>query len=420
MFNHTKLAAFLLAAGLVAAASCDKNSIHPTPDPGSQPIFFDHPANSFIVSEPGFYTFKANKGKSSEAVAAIASVEVLWESFGTYEAPSKGNIVSQAYYEDGQVYFKTPTTLKDGNAVIAAKDAGNNILWSWHIWVCSGWDPVATAQTYFNKSNGIASFGAVMDRNLGATSSIINDHKAHGLLYQWGRKDPFLGWDGHSAAGHTRAASTLAWPDPVKTDEETGTIEYAIAHPTTILYPGKTSSNVDWYYTQEHNVTDDTRWREKLDLYDPCPAGWTLPQARTQNTQGLWYNALGENWNLVFETWDPLHLGVNLGGILGNNDPIWFPFASFYSYIDGNLYRSRQVYIWSNSILKDGDILPPTITTNDVNDGGHGGLDPTPFGNDVTAYSMFVQESGQGGTEVWAATHCYRALAFPTRCVAVK
>ena len=32
-----------------------------------------------------------------------------------------------------------------------------------------------------------------MDRNLGATSAALGDVGALGLLYQWGRKDPFLG-----------------------------------------------------------------------------------------------------------------------------------------------------------------------------------------------------------------------------------
>ena len=411
-----KFPLFLLVAGLLAVASCDKT---PTPAPDPEPTVFADPANCFMVSEPGFYAFKANKGKTTEAVASIASVEVLWESFGTHETPSKGNIIPQAYYQDGMVYFKTPATLNDGNALIAAKDASNNILWSWHIWVCNGWDATATAQKYYNKSNGIASFGAVMDRNLGATSAAINDIKSHGLLYQWGRKDPFLGWDGYNAAGHTPAASTLKWPDPVHIDAETGTIEYAIAHPTTVLYPGKTSSNVDWYYTKEHNVTDNMRWNERLNLYDPCPAGWTLPEARTTNKQGLWYNALENNWNIVFEYWDPTILGVNMGTRLGDYDTIWYPQASLYNYVDGKLYRTRQVYIWSRNVSPaEDDGLP--FKFGEVGDGGSGGFDPDPYTMDVTAYAMYCGENAQKHTEAWAATHTFRALALPTRCVAVK
>lgn len=117
MTNPIKFSLFLLVAGLATVVSCDKNPI-PAPIPDPEPTVFADPANCFMVSEPGFYAFAANKGKTKEAVTPIASVEVLWESFGTHEAPSKGNIIPQAYYEDGRVYFKTPEVLNDGNAVM--------------------------------------------------------------------------------------------------------------------------------------------------------------------------------------------------------------------------------------------------------------------------------------------------------------
>lgn len=392
MSNHIKYSVLLLMAGLVAVASCDKA---PTPDPEPEAILFADPANSFIVSEPGLYTFKTFKGKTTEPVGSIASVEVLWESFGTSEEPSKGNIVSQAYYKDGQVYFKTPATLKDGNALIAAKDASNNILWSWHIWVCNGWDPTATAQKYYNKSNGIYSYGAVMDRNLGATSASVNDVKSFGLLYQWGRKDPFLGWDGTDPEGHTPAASTLRWPDPVKTDSSTGTIEYAIAHPTTILYPGQVSSNVDWYYTDVENTTDNTRWQEKKDLYDPCPAGWTLPRAFVQKDEGLWFDAL-VHYPVYIQDWDRTVHGYDFAGLLGDAASIWYPFNSFYSYIDGKLYNGENaiINIWSSDVSADPTMVDGIVFHVDINFQEH--------------------------LEVKAASYQARAEAYPTRCVAVK
>ncbi len=375
-----------LAIAMVAAVSCEKDT------PESQAKLFADPANCFMVNSPGFYTFKATKGKTHEDVGAIASVEVLWESFGTTEEPSKGNIVSQAYYKDGQVYFRTPATLKDGNALIAAKDASNNILWSWHIWVCNGWDATATAQKYFNKSNGTITYGAVMDRNLGATSTSIDDVKSFGLLYQWGRKDPFLGNDG--VTEHTPAVSTLKWPDPVMTDAEKGTIEYAIAHPTTILYPGNVSSNVDWYYTDVQNTTDNTRWNEKKDLYDPCPAGWTLPRAFVKKDEGLWFDAL-VNWPVYIPDWDKTRHGYDFAGTLGNAASIWYPFNGFYSYIDGKLYDGgNTINIWSSDVPADQQ--------------------------NVDAFVFHVRISLQEDLMVEAASYASRANAFPTRCVAIK
>ena len=133
--------------------------------------------------------------------------------------------------------FSTPEALKNGNAVIAAKDADGNILWSWHIWVCKDYDPVAKAQTYYNNA------GVMMDRNLGATSATPGNIASVGFLYQWGRKDPFLA--GHEiaypysgSATRETAASTLAWPSPVASNASAGTIGYATAHPTTFIKVG--------------------------------------------------------------------------------------------------------------------------------------------------------------------------------------
>jgi hypothetical protein len=62
-------------------------------------------------------------------------------------------------------------------------DADGVILWSWHIWLVQ--DQIGY-NTYANNA------GVLMDRNLGATSAIEYDSGTIGLLYQWGRKDPFL------------------------------------------------------------------------------------------------------------------------------------------------------------------------------------------------------------------------------------
>lgn len=60
------------------------------------------------------------------------------------------------------------------------------ILWSFHIWVTE----VKEQHLGMNvKGNSYT----VLDRNLGATSVIPGERSSIGLLYQWGRKDPFVG-----------------------------------------------------------------------------------------------------------------------------------------------------------------------------------------------------------------------------------
>ena len=223
-------------------------------------------SNCYIVSQGGSYCLPVVKGNaSSDWLYQTTESEVLWESFGTSTAPSVGDLVKYVSYKDGYIAFLTADTFKEGNAVIAAKDASGKILWSWHIWFTDQ----PQEQVYYNNA------GAMMDRNLGATSATPGDVGSLGLLYQWGRKDPFL--SSSSISNAVVAKSTIIWPSPVLSNSSNGTIEYAIASPTTFITAN--DSNHDWYYTGSSS-TDNTRWTTSSttkSIYDPCPAGWRVP-----------------------------------------------------------------------------------------------------------------------------------------------
>ena len=287
-------------------------------------------ANCYVVSETGFYFFKSVKGNSSTSVGTVSSVAVLWESFGTSTAPSVGDLVQSVSYRDGDIYFTTPSTFKEGNAVIAAKDASGKILWSWHIWFTDQ----PEGQVYYNNA------GTMMDRNLGATSSTPGDVGALGLLYQWGRKDPFLG--SSSISSDTAAKSTITWPSPVSSNSSNGTISYATAHPTTFIT--NNSSNYDWYYTGSSS-TDNTRWTtssKTKSIYDPCPAGWRVGS-------NSWSMALGSSSSFTNSSlYNSSNEGVNFSGKFGSASTIWYP-ASGYRYgFDGSLRNvGNYGYCWS-------------------------------------------------------------------------
>ena len=222
-------------------------------------------ANCYIISESGTYNFPTVKGNSNVSVGNVASAEVVWETFGTEVAPNVGDLIQSVSYSNGYITFTTPSYYREGNALIAAKDVYGTILWSWHIWLTDQ----PAEQVYYNNA------GTMMDRNLGATSASIGDPLSNGLLYQWGRKDPFLG----SATiddYRTDAESTITLPSSVKSDSYHGTIDYATSHPATFIIKG---SNGDWYYTTSI-TTDETRWTtsdKTKSIYDPCPAGWRVP-----------------------------------------------------------------------------------------------------------------------------------------------
>ena len=126
-------------------------------------------------------------------------VEVLWSTIDPTGRTS-GLKVSKVVYPDvGQQNYmsvKTQGAVQPGSAVVACvRDGDNVILWSWHIWVVDTypWEPIQGINT-----------GRVMNRNLGAAKTPVAgslmqknwpDPQEMGMYYQYGRKDPFFGYD---------------------------------------------------------------------------------------------------------------------------------------------------------------------------------------------------------------------------------
>lgn len=197
----------------------------------------DGTANTYIVNKADcLYAFNAKvKGNGStksiswsydgephstafDAALAPSSAELLWYSIpegeGGFVNASPVSVGSVMYDEvDGLVYFKTPKTFVNGNAVIAALNESGEIVWSWNIWAVEGWDADATSRK--------AGRYTVMDRNLGAVLGLsakdVSDNvKAAGAIgnyYQWGRKDPF------PAASEYKSATKVQedWGNPAYT-----------------------------------------------------------------------------------------------------------------------------------------------------------------------------------------------------------
>ena len=180
----------------------------------------------------------------------------------------------------------------------------------------------------------------MMDRNLGATSATPGDVGALGLLYQWGRKDPFLGSSSIHYESMAEAKSTITWPSAVSSDSSTGTIAYATANPTTFITYN--SSNYDWYYigdpSADNTRTDDTRWTtsgNEKSVYDPCPSGWRVPDG---GSSGVWSKALGSWLSFTDELlYDSTYEGMNFSGKFGSASTIWYPASGCRYDYDGSL-----------------------------------------------------------------------------------
>ena len=153
---------------------------------------------------------------------APKSAQILWQ--------TAQSLLFDVTYEDGYVYFTLNGSvggeLTQGNASIAVyggEHCTGDLLWSWHIWVTDAdldgnlqtWTIHSSYSSYTNYVNP-----QLMDRNLGALGdepySLSNKHSANGLMYQWGRKDPFMGADDSSASSTTFKVTYDAADAPIE------------------------------------------------------------------------------------------------------------------------------------------------------------------------------------------------------------
>ncbi len=284
-------------------------------------------ANCYLVGTGSTYSFPATvkgngKGDGNSKyienygveINDVAYAELVWEATLDADRTRSTQVIEgDPLYEDGRIYFTTGE--QPGNAVIAACSANGTVLWSWHIWVCS--DEVGTK----TDANGLV----WMDRNLGATSVAPSAvQQTRGLLYQWGRKDPFL----PSAAEYVDIPTVYVDDDdatankkyeeqaklrpsanvrneqkgdgkrPFKAVESLivydapGNAAYAVENPEKFLkvhsvYTG--AIKIDWYIMAPGNETTvqsaSNLWGNTSDevnyksIFDPCPAGYVVPRS---------------------------------------------------------------------------------------------------------------------------------------------
>ena len=292
-------------------------------------------ANCYIVSRAGAYEFTPVKGNSKESVVEIASADVLWETFGTDVEPAVGDLVTNVKYNEGAIYFETSRVFKEGNAVIAARNAKGEILWSWHIWMTD----MPQEQVYHNGA------GIFMDRNLGATTSTRGEAGSLGLYYQWGRKDPFL--NASSISDNDEAKSTIKWPSAELSDMTIGTMEYAIANPTTFIKGNQKTSELGWFFKDySESSVSEKFWAESSTpkgLYDPCPLGWRIPSKK------LWDKVMDPSYTYDGVT-DKSCCGVDFSGFWGADPEIWYPLTGWRSAFVNRIADVGSVgFYWSAS-----------------------------------------------------------------------
>lgn len=291
-------------------------------------------SNSYIVTNAGTYTFAAVKGNSVESVGTVAKAELIWETNNTATAPEANSIIAKVGINGNYIIFSTPETLVPGNALIAAKDAEGKILWSWHIWIPK---TAITEDTY-----GLGSV-KMMSRALGAlvdadgTADAKPDITSVGLIYQWGRKDPFMNASSYFSSTGAHGAATVP-ADVFTTSASAGaTIAHTIENPTEYV---KGADDENTWCTD----ATATNWGATKTIYDPCPPGYRVPKhdevslLNKGKDEIVGFDATNKanNW---FSAGNPATQIANAGFIEETGL--------------GNYRNSERVIIWSSTVYSD-------------------------------------------------------------------
>ena len=318
-------------------------------------------ANCYIVKSAGKYSFDATVRGNGKFVKDIdfndeklnpKGVKLVWQS-------DKNGLIDSLQLEDGKIYFTAKNL--GGNAIVAALDEAGNIIWSWHIWLSD--EDITEVKT----ADGVM----VMDRNLGATSLDPESPKSHGMLYQWGRKDPF------PASPVVSGGTTSTMPVPVYDAEgneveiahsswentDSNTLEYAVSNPTTVLSNKSQFAECrDWLRKEFSNPALWGGSGGEKSLFDPCPIGYRVPKAGTFD---FFTSSGGYETDMTgFSVYDINHDGVIDGNDYENgwyilfdsvsNSYSYFPAAARY---DGSyaMLMGSKTGLWGNYWYADAD-----------------------------------------------------------------
>jgi len=223
-------------------------------------------------------------------------------------------------------YYRNKT---NANPVIAAY-SGSTIVWSWHLWITdyvpariNSFSEYATAQISSSKGTvhkydsplfqegGVYAAKVMMDRDLGARKggfpgitigddfTVMDAVNTFGLLYQWGRKDPFF----PSADGTNKETDIIYDGDGFSTGvvniKAQVSMSTAIANPSTFYYYSNGIWNTESGRAKFWNA-DGGMAPGKKTIYDPCPKGWKIPNLfasdRTISVNNIQINSIYTNF----------------------------------------------------------------------------------------------------------------------------
>ena len=406
----------------------------------------ENTANCYVVSASGYYSFPLVYGNAIKNSATNASAYTtansgsnilstfinhtgngITDPYITNNAgcvPAKAelvwqdalSLVSDIKYNSGtnggNISFKVdPSTIRQGNAVIAIKDVNDQILWSWHIWVTDeeikntiavinhqnvtynlmsvnlGWCDSNTT-SYAGRSckvkftAGDAS-EVVIIKQVSASITVGGNHP----YYQWCRKDPFLPSNGLANANKTwYDKDGNAHTESPKTENlSTGAtcITNYILKPDVMhsQYSGDNTYANLW--SADNNVYTANDENVIKTIYDPSPVGFKLPASNAFTgftTTGEYVSTLSQ----INGEWDSSLKGWNFYTDSSKNKTIFFPASGYRNCSNGGAgVVGSYGYCWSAVPYAQDGGRSLTFYSSYVH----------PSGNNLRAYGFGVRSS---------------------------
>jgi len=329
-------------------------------------------ANCYIVTQPNTtYQFDATVMGNGIATAGLDApvtlepkdVMVLWET----GSEAGGVIASVELTKEGKVLFTTSGTI-NGNAVIAVTDGEpvtepyprkrGTILWSWHIWANSEVKDVAC-------TNAEGEQFTIMDRNLGEWTQPEGSLSSYdGLKYQWGRKDPYVGFNSGGALMDGSVVYTDTDYQPMvgyatSTTSDAATLQEAIQYPE-MFFTGTYNNMFDWYglggsddaetltHRNDHLWGNPDETAPVKTIYDPCPEGYMVAPLKV-------FTGFTATGAAAFDSSSILSDGSFNNGWTFTNAHSFFPAAGQMANNSGVLRlipgpQGREGYYWTSSV----------------------------------------------------------------------
>lgn len=336
----------------------------------------------------------------------IATLWRTWQANGNITGSKTVNL--SGGLEDNHATLTFDKGITNGNnAVVVLRDKiSREIYWSWQLWFTS-YNPNAVDNPTGTKVNvaggeihqyfgdafttGALKDKYMMDRNLGAVCEATitaqpqtteASAKTYGMMYQWGRKDPFTptsdGWITaakiYDANGVLLTADKDGFPK-VAVDGSNNKVAEAISNPMNYYVNNSIEPGPGVDPEGNWTLKDDDLWGENSNksVFDPCPAGWRIPIKGTEVSYSPWAgfsNNAPSTLELVtneedagkdvFETYKNIQFGMweweTLDGTGGrvydkNGVKSWYPFTGYRYFGNGGLRGvGYSGYSWTASV----------------------------------------------------------------------